>query len=64
MPGFLLKLYTSLSLQESVQVVQPFLGSAKEAILLRDALLMLTSCPGVGCDIQIPTEVRKSAKYI
>ena len=54
----------TVSLQESVQVVQPFLGSAKEAILLRDALLTLTRSPGVDHYLQVSTEVRTSLKDV
>ena len=57
-------LLTTVSLQESVQVVQPFLGSAKEAILLRDALLTLTSSPGVDHYLQVSTEVCTSLKDV
>ena len=45
-------------------MVQPFLGSVKEAILLRDALLMLTSSPGVDHYLQVSAEVRTSLKHI
>ena len=62
LPEHLLKLFL-LFLQESVQVVQPYLSSAKEAVLLRDALLMLTSSPGVDHYLQVSTEVIASAKH-
>lgn len=57
-------LLNTVSLQESVQVVQPFLGSAKEAILLRDALLTLTSSPGVDHYLQVSAEVRTSLQDV
>ena len=53
----LLILVMFLYLQESVQAVQPFLGGAKEAILLRDTLLTVSSM-GIDQSIQVSAEVR------
>ena len=54
----------SLSSQESVQVVLPFHGGAKEAILLRDTLCTLTGPLVVDHCLQVSTEVHMSDYYI